>query len=60
MKIKLKDNSEIELQENFVNEYELWKSGKQTSKYTMETLKLKRGKFYMFVKEYEKQVNICF
>ena len=50
----------IELPENFVNEYELWKSGKQTAKYTMEALKLKRGKFYMFVKEYEKQVNICF
>ena len=48
----------IELPENFVNEYLLWKSGKQTAKNTMEVLNLKRGKFYMFVKEYEQQANI--
>lgn len=44
----------IELPQNFECEYGLWKKGKQTAKATMEKLNLKRGKFYMFVKEYEK------
>lgn len=44
----------IELPQNFECEYAIWKKGKQTAKATMEKLNLKRGKFYMFVKEYEK------
>jgi len=42
-----------EIPENFISEYLLWKNGKQTAKKTMEKLRLKRGKFYMFVNEYE-------
>ena len=41
----------------FENEYLLWKKGTQTAKVTMEKLGLKRGKFYMFVKEYESVNN---
>lgn len=44
----------IELPKEFETEYTLWKKGKQTAKATMEKLNLKRGKFYMFVKEFEK------
>lgn len=43
----------IELPANFEEEYKNWKEGTQTAKATMEKLGLKRGKFYMFVKEYE-------
>ena len=43
----------IELPANFEEEYIKWKEGKQTAKATMEKLGLKRGKFYIFVKEYE-------
>lgn len=43
----------IELPQDFENQYSLWKKGKQTAKTTMENLGLKRGKFYIFVKEYE-------
>lgn len=44
----------LEIPKNFEEEYKKWKKGEQTAKVTMENLKLKRGKFYMFVKEYEK------
>ena len=43
----------IPLPSNFKEEYEKWKAGKQSAKSAMSALKLKRGKFYMFVKEYE-------
>lgn len=43
----------IELPEGFEQEYSLWKAGKQTAKATMEKMGLKRGKFYMFVKDFE-------
>ena len=43
----------IELPQDFENQYSLWKKGKQTAKTTMENLGLKRGKIYIFVKEYE-------
>lgn len=46
----------IELPANFEEEYIKWKRGEQTAKATMEKLGLKRGKFYMFVKEYENRV----
>ena len=45
---------EIERPKNFEEEYLKWKKGEQTAKTTMEKLGLKRGKFYMFVKEFEK------
>lgn len=45
---------EIKRPENFQEEYMKWKRGEQTAKITMERLGLKRGKFYMFVREYEK------
>ena len=41
---------------NFEEEYIKWKEEKQTAKVTMEKLGLKRGKFYMFVKEYENRI----
>ena len=44
----------IKRPDNFEQEYRKWKNGEQTAKTTMERLDLKRGKFYMFVKEYEK------
>ena len=44
---------EIKRPENFEEEYMKWKNGEQTAKVTMERLGLKRGKFYMFVKEFE-------
>ena len=34
-------------------EYKKWKQGKQTAKVTMEKLRLKRTKFYSFVRQYE-------
>ena len=40
----------------FKEEYEKWKKGEQTAKVTMESLDLKRGKFYMFVREYEGRI----
>lgn len=43
----------IEMPDNFEEEYKKWKAGEQTAKITMENLELKRGKFYMFVREYE-------
>lgn len=43
----------IELPKGFEEEYSLWKAGKQTAKATMEKMGLKRGKFYMFVKDFE-------
>lgn len=43
----------IEAPQNFEEEYIKWKKGEQTAKATMENLELKRGKFYMFVKEWE-------
>lgn len=43
----------IELPKGFKEQYIKWKKGKQTAKTTMENLDLKRGKFYMFVREYE-------
>ena len=43
----------IELPKNFEEEYIKWKRGEQTAKATIEKLELKRGKFYMFVKEHE-------
>lgn len=45
---------EIERPKNFEEEYLKWKKGEQTAKVTMERLGLKRGKFYMFVREYER------
>ena len=42
---------EIERPKNFEEEYKKWKKGEQTAKVTMERLGLKRGKFYMFVRE---------
>lgn len=45
---------EIKRPENFEEEYKKWKQGKQTAKVTMGRLGLKRGKFYIFVKEFEK------
>lgn len=44
---------EIKKPENFDEEYKKWKNGEQTAKITMEKLGLKRGKFYMFVREME-------
>lgn len=43
----------IEVPQEFKQEYTKWKNGEQTAKVTMENLDLKRGKFYMFVREYE-------
>lgn len=43
----------IELPENFEEEYIKWKEEKQTAAETMENTGLKRGKFYISVKEYE-------
>lgn len=43
----------IELPKEFKEQYIKWKKGEQTAKETMENLDLKRGKFYMFVREYE-------
>lgn len=43
----------IELPEGFEKEYSLWKAGEQTAKATMEKMGLRRGKFYMFVKDFE-------
>ncbi len=43
----------ILLPKEFKQEYRKWKNGEQTAKVTMENLDLKRGKFYMFVREYE-------
>lgn len=43
----------IEVPREFKQEYTKWKKGEQTAKVTMENLDLKRGKFYMFVREYE-------
>lgn len=40
---------------NFEEQYKLWRSGKQTAKATMANLKLKKSKFYSFIREYEKQ-----
>lgn len=48
----------IELPPNFECEYAIWKKGKQTAKITMEKLNLKRGKFYMFVREYENMLKV--
>ena len=45
----------IKIPSNFEEEYVKWKNGAQTARVTMEKLKLKRGKFYMFVREYEKR-----
>lgn len=50
---------EIKRPENFEEEYMKWKKGEQTAKVTMERLRLKRGKFYMFVKEFEKINDKC-
>lgn len=46
----------IELPVNFEEEYIKWKEEKQTAKVTIEKLGLKRGKFYMFVREYENRI----
>lgn len=46
---------EIKRPENFDEEYKKWKNGEQTAKVTMEKLGLKRGKFYMFVREREEK-----
>ena len=46
---------EIKRPENFDEEYKKWKNGEQTAKITMEKLGLKRGKFYMFVREREEK-----
>ena len=46
----------IKMPSNFEEEYIKWKEEKQTAKVTMEKLGLKRGKFYMFVKEYENRI----
>lgn len=43
----------IKLPDKFIEEITKWKNGEQTAKTTMEKLNLKRGKFYMFVREYE-------
>lgn len=48
----------IELPEGFEQEYSLWKAGEQTAKATMEKMGLKRGKFYMFVKDFENAASI--
>ena len=46
---------EIKKPENFDEECKKWKNGEQTAKVTMEKLGLKRGKFYMFVREREEK-----
>lgn len=43
----------IEFPSKFEEEYIKWKNGEQTAKVTIEKLGIKRGKFYMFVKEFE-------
>jgi len=50
----------IQIPFNFKEEYNLWRQGKQTAKITMQNLKLKKSKFYSFVRAYEGQneVNI--
>lgn len=48
----------IKLPEGFEKEYSLWKAGEQTAKTTMEKMGLKRGKFYMFVKDFENAASI--
>lgn len=50
----------IQIPFNFKEEYNLWRQGKQTAKITMQNLKLKKSKFYSFVRVYEGQneVNI--
>lgn len=45
----------IERPKEFEIEYNKWKNNEQTAKQCMENLNLKRGKFYMFVREYEKR-----
>lgn len=46
----------VKIPDNFEEEYERWRSQEQTAKVTMENLGLKRGKFYMFVREKEKRI----
>lgn len=48
----------IERPKNFEEEYWKWRKGEETAKVTMERLGLKRGKFYMLVKEFEKTNNL--
>lgn len=43
----------IELPKDFETQYSLWRQGKQTAKVTMANLKLKKSKFYSFVRAYE-------
>lgn len=43
----------IELPKDFETQYKLWRQGKQTAKVTMTNLKLKKSKFYSFVRAYE-------
>lgn len=43
----------MKLPPEFIIEYDKWKANKQTAKACMESLDLKRTKFYSFVKEYE-------
>lgn len=48
----------VERPQEFEKEYKKWKKGEQTAKRTIENLQLKRGKFYMFVREYEGRSQI--
>lgn len=45
----------VEIPIKFEEEYNLWRSGKQTAKATMEKLGLKKSKYYAFVRAYESQ-----
>lgn len=43
----------IDFPNNWEEQYNIWKAGKQTAKVTMENLGLKKNTFYKLVKEYE-------
>lgn len=55
LKVKYFGRPKIKRPEKWEEEYIKWKNGEQSAKQMMTKLSLKRGKFYMFVKEYEKR-----
>ena len=52
---KAKGRPRVEAPENFKEEYENWKSGKQTATETFTKLGLSKAKFYRLVKELEEE-----
>ena len=47
----------ISFPDNWTEQYDLWKAGKQTAKVTMEKLGLKKNTFYKLVKEHEQNIS---